>query len=369
MERPGSPLHPAIISDRSQGPMPAFTELPLALNLLLFLAAAVVVFFAGSRLSLYADTISSITGIGHAAMGFILLAGITSLPEIAVTVVATLDGHADLAANNLLGTAAIHVVLLAAVDFAVGRRPLTASVPEPAVMLGGNLNVLLLAIVVCGMVVGDFLVFGAGVWSWICLLFYLGSVFLLGQEEGREPWVAADQGRPDRDLIREVEKNKGRRRTGLRETLLWVSLAGVLILVAGFVVARSGEALAEQTGLGAGFVGFVLIAVSTSLPEASTALAAARHGHFVMAISDVLGTNLLNVALIFLIDILAPGGPVLADIGAFSTFGALLAIILTAMFLAGLAQRREGSLLRMGYDSVAIILAYCGGIALLFAIR
>lgn len=348
-----------------------FVYLPLPANLALFAVAAVAVLFAGDRLSHHADTISGITGIGHATMGLMLLAGVTSLPEIVVTVTATLDGHPVLALNNLFGSIAMQVALLAAVDFTLGRRTLTSVVPEPAVMLEGSLNILLLAIATCGMVVGDVLFLGAGLWAWACLLGYVTSAWILSREEGRVPWVVARRGEPEHRLIEEVESYRDPRG---RDAPIWpviyrTIIAAVVILVAGFVVARSGEAIAEQTGLGENIIGFVLVAISTSLPEASTALAAARHGHFIMAVSDILGTNLLNVGLVFLIDILHVGQPVLVAEDTFATFGALLAIVLLALFLAGLTERLEKQVFRLGYNSIAVLAIYCGGLILLFQLR
>ncbi|WEX10233.1 sodium:calcium antiporter [Chelativorans sp. AA-79] len=351
--------------------MPAFTDLPLTINLLLFAVAALVVMFAGARLSGYADAISSATGLGHAAVGLLLLAGVTSLPEIGVTVTATLGGNAGLALNNLFGSIAMQVALLAVVDFALGRRALTAIVPDPTVMLEGSLNVLLLAIVASGMVVGDILFLGAGLWSWSCLFGYVACVYILSREKGRKPWLAASRGKPDRELMEETERTEagGDGKRNFRSLLLKTASAAAAILVAGFVVARTGEAIAEQSGLGTSFVGFVLVAISTSLPEASTALSAARHGYFTMAISDILGTNLINVGLVFLVDILSSAGPVLGEADTFATFGTLLAIVLTALFLAGLAERRDKSVLRMGYDSISVILVYAVGLVILFTLR
>src|SRR5690606_23573803 len=119
------------------------------------------------------------------------------------------------------------------------------------------------------------------------------------------------------------------------------SIAAV-ILIAGFILARSGDAIAQTTGLGQSFVGFVLVALATSLPELSTALTAAKRGLYTMAISDILGTNIINVALIFLVDVLDSGDDVIFNrVDDFAIFGALLAVVLTALFLAGLSERRD----------------------------
>ncbi|MCR4264675.1 sodium:calcium antiporter [Nitratireductor sp. ZSWI3] len=349
-----------------------FTQFGLPVNFLLFAVAAVVVWSVGSRLAYYADAISRATGIGQATIGIVLLAGVTSLPEIGVTATASLDGNAALAVNNLFGSIALQVALLAIVDVFIGKDALTAVVPEPTVLLQGSLNVILISAAAAAMVVGDVNVLGVGLWSWGALLAYLACVRILSRAEGRKPWLAAEDGHVAHGLI-EVQEEKtaaGRKSAPDLRSLLWrTAAAAAAILVAGYVLAETGEAIAQQSGLGSSFVGFVLVALATSLPELSTAVSAARRGLFTMAISDILGTNLINVALIFLVDLLDQGEPVIGRLGSFPVFGALLAVVLTALFQAGLAERKDKSILRMGYDSLLVLIVYTGGVVLLYTLR
>lgn len=349
-----------------------FTPLGLPINLAVFAAAAAVVWFSGARLSGYADAISNATGIGHAVVGILLLAGVTSLPEIGVTATVSLSGDAELAVNNLFGSIALQVALLAAVDFVIGRKALTSVVPEPTVILEGSLNIILITAAAAAMVVGDIAFLGIGLWAWGALFGYIGSVWILSNAEGKRPWLAARAGHVQRDLVEGQEErpaDKDDMGSPLRTLIYKTVVVAALILVAGVVLARSGEAIANLSGIGSSFIGFVLLAFATSLPELSTALTAARRGLYTMAISDILGTNLINVGLIFLVDALASGEPVLARMDSFAIFGALLAVILTALFQAGLAERRDRSLMRMGYDSILVIIVYFGGIALLYTLR
>ncbi|MBO6719440.1 MAG: sodium:calcium antiporter [Rhizobiaceae bacterium] len=349
-----------------------FTAIPLPVNLLVFAVAAVAVWFAGTKLTHYADAISNATGIGHATIGILLLAGVTSLPEIGVTATAAYAGNADLAVNNLFGSIALQVALLAVVDLVIGRRALTAVVPEPAVLLQGSLNVILIGFAAAAMVVGDVPFLGAGIWAWGCLVLYVCAVAMLSNAEGNQPWLAARHGRVDRGLIEENRARRGEEkheRQALRKLIIKTVAVAAIILVSGYFLAQTGEAVAEQTGLGASFVGFVLVAFATSLPELSTALSAARRGLYTMAISDILGTNLINVAMILMVDLIDGGEPVLGRMSNFAIFGALLAIVITSLFQAGLAERRDRSVLRMGYDSVLVLVAYVGGVVLLYMMR
>ena len=148
-----------------------------------------------------------------------------------------------------------------------------------------------------------------------------------------------------------------------------IALVAVAILAGGFVLARSGEALAEQTGLGASFVGAVLLALCTSLPEISTVLAAVKLRRYDLAMGDVFGTNLFNVTIIVLVDALRDGGPILTEAGPFAAFGALLAAAMTAIYLIGVVERRNRSFLRMGVDSIVACAIYLVGVVVLYGLR
>jgi cation:H+ antiporter len=140
----------------------------------------------------------------------------------------------------------------------------------------------------------------------------------------------------------------------------------VVILVAGFVLARVGEAIAEQSGLGATFIGATLLSTSTSLPEVSTAIAAVRLGNYSMAVSNIFGSNGLMVALLLVADLFYREGPILLGGDAAATFTVAMGIVVTGAYLVGLVERRNQVILRMGIDSVAVLVFYVSTLAILY---
>lgn len=349
--------------------MPDFASLSLPVNIALFAAAASVVWFSGVRLARYADRLTDATGVDQALVGLILLAGVTSLPEIAVSVTAAATDAADLAINNLFGSIAMQVAVLAVIDFIAVRRALTSASPDAGLLLLGGLNVLLLALAAAGIVVGDVAFLGVGAWAWASLAAYAFSLWLISQAQGRQPWIPRERRDEDEEAPGKADRDGGEEKELSVGLIVRMAAVAMAILIGGFVVAQSGEAIAEQTGLGSSFAGYVLVAITTSLPEFSTALAAVRLGRFSMAISDILGTNLINIGLIFLVDLVAPGEPVLNQAGDFSVFGALLGIIVTAILVIGIAERRDRTVARMGIDSLALLVVYAGGLAILYTLR
>jgi cation:H+ antiporter len=341
-------------------PSLSFASYPLWLNLVVFAAAAAFVWVAGTRLARHADEVSRITGLGQALVGAVLMAGVTSLPELATVVTASLSGSAALAVNNMLGGVAFQVTVLAVGDAVCRRRALSAVVPDPGVMLQAALGIGLLAVVAAGIIVGELQILGVGLWSALVALLYGLAMVLLAGERTARAWRPADKGwaapqeKPTESLTR---------------ALLFIALTGAVILVAGVILTKTSEALAEQTGLGASFVGVLLLALSTSLPEISGVIAAVRRRRPEMAYGDILGTNLFDIVLIFLADLLYGGPPVLGEVGRFSAFAALLAIVVTAIALVGLLERRDTTVARVGVDSIAILVVYLGGVVVLYQLR
>jgi cation:H+ antiporter len=337
---------------------------PIWLNVAVFASAAAVVWFAGTRLARYVDAIADRTGLGREVLGLLLLGGVTSLPELAVATTATLQGTPVLSVNDVLGSAAINIVVLAIADAVIGRDALSSMQGSPSVLLQGVLGMVLLGLVIAPVIAGDRIVAGVGVWSWLMLGAYIMGLRLMTRSQAGTAWQVT------RKRNRSNESQGGAEGGRSLRKLSWLTVAaGAAILIAGFLLARTGQGLAEQTGLGTSFFGAVFLGFSTSLPEVSTVLAAVRLRRYEMAISDVFGTNLFNVTIIVLVDALHPGGPVLVEAGRFSSFGALMALVFTAFYIVGMLERRDRTVLRMGLDSAAVVLGYIAGVVVLNGLR
>lgn len=349
--------------------MPDFSDYSLPLNVLIFSVSACAVWVSGARIARYADEIGSRYDLNEAVLGLILLAGVTSLPEIATSLTAAHAGDAKLAVNNLLGSIAMQVAVLAVADFTVRHAALTSILPDPVVILQGALNVLLLAVVAFAVLAGDSMLLGAGYWTWGLVVATASSFRILGNAQKRSPpWVPEHEIAVGSAAESEASGDK-KQAPGAGRLFTMTALASLMILLAGSVVASTGSAIAAASGLGSSFMGLAFVAIATSLPEVSTSLAAVRLGLYIMAISDILGTNLLNIALLFAVDLVAAGEPVFNRVGPFAAAGALLGIVVTAIFLIGIAERRDRTFLRLGYDSCAVILVYAGGMLALYTMR
>lgn len=349
-----------------------FSGYSLTMNLTIFTAAASGVWVAGTKIAAYADELAERFRLSRALLGLFLLAGVTSLSDIATSLSAAYNGDAILAVNNMLGGIALQLALLAIADIFTGERALTSVVPNPVVMLQGALVICLLAFVAIGVIVGDVPLFGAGLWTWGLLAASLYSFVKISEAEGQYPWVVNNP--EDEALGKEDRSGRDESEFPLRheprDLLIVKTVASALvILCAGYVLATAGGIIARQSGLGESFTGMSLMSFATALPEASIVFASMNRGLYTMAISDILGSNIFNVMLLFGIDAITPGAPVLSRAGDFSAVGALLGLAVTSLFLVGLAERADRTFLRMGLDSAAVLVVYGGGMVLLYFMR
>jgi len=350
--------------------MLTFVENPLWLNVLIFAVSACGVWLCGTKLSAYVDLIADRTGIGKAFAGALLLGGATSLPELATTITASLSGAAELAGNNLLGGVVMQVAVLSLVDgLFLRRRALTFFSPRSALLMQGVFLTFLVAMAAAAVSSGELLVYrGVGVWPLLLAITYAFGLWVLYRYEGDPRWEPAGQVGEPPESARDLKdahhakfQNTSTMNVSLRFT---VAAAGVL--VSGFVVARSGEVLADQSGLGQSFVGATLVALATSLPEVSTTVSAVRFGAYSMAAANILGTNSLEIALFLPADLAYRDGSIIDAMNPSSVFLAALGIMVTAAYLWGILERRDRTVFGFGQDSLVVVLLYATGMSLFY---
>lgn len=345
-------------------PLSHAQDYPIWINAGIFLAAAVMVWIAGTRLTHALDAITAKTGWGQAFVGMLLLGGITSLPEVANTITSSVTGNPALAINNLLGSAAINILLLAVADAFIGRDAVTSAVARPSTLMMATLCMLVLITVATAITVTDFAVMGIGLWSIAICALSIGFFGLAVGYNERSAWTVKDI----KDGLHEKDEEDADERS-MRSLVITSIVTGAVIFVAGYALSQTGDALAEQTGLGTGMVGFALIGLSTSMPELSSITAALRLKRYEMAFGQVLGTNFVNLSLFLLSDAVFSGGPVINELSRFEMVSALLGAVLTGVFLVGLLERRNPTVMRMGWDSLAVILLFIGGLGVLYAVQ
>jgi cation:H+ antiporter len=337
--------------------------------LVVFVASAGVIWIAGVKLSDNTDVLAERLHLGSALGGLILLAIATNLPEIAITGSAAMAGQLDVAVGNILGGIAIQTVVLVALD-AAGvrpRAPLTRLAASLMLVLEGALVVIVLAVVVMGTQLSPSLVFArlAPASVVIAALWVVGLVLLNRAGKGlpwREGGDAPDSQPEPRGHSRgKKEQAASDKDVSTTRAALVFGVAAIATLVAGVVIERSGEEFFRRLGLSGIIFGATVLAAATSLPELSTGLTSTRLGDYKLAISDIFGGNAF-LPVLFLLATLLSGKPVLPTAHNTDIYLTALGVVLTIVYMVGLIFRPRRQYLRMGMDSIAVLIIYLVGI-------
>jgi cation:H+ antiporter len=201
----------------------------------------------------------------------------------------------------------------------------------------------------------------AAVVLWLCGLWVVNRV-------RKSPgWtVEAPGSEPGRRNRREPHPQE--RRPFVHRSTLYVAalftLASAITLGAGVALQSSGNGLAGRWGLQGAVFGATVLAVATALPEISSGIAAVRLGDHKLAVGDILGGNSFQLTLFLLADLLA-GTPVIVAARHSDVWLGAAGLVLTAITAAAVIVRPKHCYLRLGIDSIAMLVIYAGVIALL----
>ncbi len=218
--------------------------------------------------------------IPEIVIGLTVVAFGTSAPELAVNIIASVNGNNGLAIGNIVGSNIANVLLI------LGVAGTITSLSVKTNTVWREIPFSLFAALILGYIVNDQLLSDSStniisradglllIGLFVLFLFY---TFHLGKNNLTEELPEADDARP-------MWKSVG---------MLLVGLIGLVI--GGQWIVDGAVSLARLFGYSESFVGFTIVAIGTSLPELATAVVAVRKGNSDLAIGNVIGSNIFNI--------------------------------------------------------------------------
>jgi cation:H+ antiporter len=335
---------------------------PLWVTVVLFVVAALVIAAGGTRMTRAADRLADLTGLGEAIFGAVLLGGATSLPGIITSVATAAQGFAQIAVSNAVGGIAAQTTFLAIADIAYRRANLEHAAASVENLMQGALLSTLLAFPLLAMNAPPFSVFGIHPISVVLVGYYIFGIELIAEAQSASLW----QPRETYETVHEETHEEYATSAQLRRKWAIFAVLALLVAAAGFTVAQTGIALAERTGLSDTFVGGLLTAVVTSLPELVTSVAAVRRGALTLAVGGIIGGNSFDVLFIAFADAGFRGGSIYHQIDSNQVFVIALTLLLTGVLLMGLLRRERSGVLGIGFESFLALVLYVGAFVTLF---
>ncbi len=266
-----------------------------------FGVAAALIGAAGTALTRSADVIAAKTGMSRSWVGLIMLAFVTSLPELVTGASSvTVADVPNIAVGDIFGSCVFNLVLLSFLDFLHRKESVYRSAAQGHILSAG-FGVVLIGFAGMNLLLqqdGLNLHIGhVGLYTPVILTLYLVAIRSVFVYEHRV--VAAQE--------HEVEERY--KKASLRNAILIYTLGAVVVTGAGAWLPFIADDLATAMGWHKTFVGTLLVAGVTSLPEAVVTIVALRLGSVDMAIANLLGSNLFDIGILAIDDLLFLKGP------------------------------------------------------------
>ncbi|MFW5697223.1 MAG: sodium:calcium antiporter [Fimbriimonadaceae bacterium] len=331
-----------------------FNSLPLAIGVFVVATALIGVF--GSRLTRVTDRLADATGLGEAFFGAVFLGGATSLPGIITSVTTAYQGYGQMAISNAIGGIAAQTSFLAIADITYRKANLEHAAASQSNLINGTLLATLLAMPVLAIAGPEFSVFGIHPITFAIPIVYYFGIRMVTKAKASPMWHPEQTAETKEDEPDEENLD-------IKTRFLWIKFAGFALITAGsgYMVARSGIFIADQTALSETLVGGLFTAVATSLPELVTTVAAVRQGALTLAVAVIIGGNCFDVLFVPFSDMAYRQGSIYHNIGEQELFIFALSILMTGTLILGMLRRVKHGVGNIGFESVTVIALYLGG--------
>lgn len=339
-------------------------DLPFAVVVAMFAGSALAIGYAGTRLAGIADQLADRTGMGEIIAGAVFVGASTSLPGAITSMVTAAQGYPGLAIGNALGGLTAQTAFLAIADLCYRRANLEHAAASVTGLSQGTLLVSMLTVPLLAANAPPITILGVHPASIVLLVSYGLGLRMLGQIKDAPMWSPVQT----RETRAEVEEETaGARRESTASLWRRFAIHGGVTALAGYVIGEASVALVDRTGLSEAAVGTVFAAVSNSLPELVTAIAAVQRGAVNLAVGDVIGGNSFEVLFLAAADFFYREGSIYQEFTSENVFTAVLAILMTGVLLLGMLRRERHGVAGIGFESAIVLLLYAGSVALLFA--
>ena len=309
----------------------------LAVSAVIFVVGLVFIIKGGDWFVDSASWFAEATGIPKFVVGATVVSFATTLPELLVSVRAAMNGSAQLAIGNAVGSVTANTTLIMGVSLVamagvVNRKSFSL---KGGLLLGAAIALTLLSLT------GSLPTWSAYVLWAIFLVFMISNLV-----EGKKASAS--------DEIDTYEKKEVP-----KKILFFVLGTAGIVLGAEFLVG-SGQTIAKSMGISEAIIGFTVIALGTSLPEFVTTLTAIRKKESGLSVGNIVGANIIDLTLILPLCAIINGQPLPVErmnlVFDFPVCIAACAVAVVPTIIAGKFRKWQG---------VALLAIYAGYMAAL----
>jgi cation:H+ antiporter len=305
-----------------------------------FVVIVGVIGFSGTRLSRYADALAEKTGLGRTWIGLVGLAIVTSLPELVTGATAVLWINApDIAVGNLLGACMLNVAILAVADLLYAPGPVLTAADRGHILAGG-FGVIMLGVATLGVMarppLAHFSLGYVGLSAPVLIFCYLLAMRATYRYQKRQR----------AEFLKDHEEVLLYPYLTLPQAAWRFGLNALIVMGAAFWLPQVATRLAQIMNWHLSMVGTVFVAVATTMPELVVTISAIRLQAVDLAVGDLLGSLLINVAMLGLMDLLYAAGPLLQAVGPENANTGVIVMVMVGIAIAEMIYRPQQKALR-----------------------
>jgi cation:H+ antiporter len=317
-------------------------------TLVLFIAGLLILVLGAEVMVRGSSRLAIAFGISPLVIGLTVVAFGTSAPELAVSVQSALDGQADLALGNVIGSNIANILLI------LGIAALTAPLVVASQLVRFDVPLMIGA---SGLVY--LMGFDGRLNRWDGLVLFLGVVAYTS-------WLIRQSRREQKSVQDDYDEEYGEEPVGNWYTVLLNLLliaGGLFMLVIGAQWLVDGAVtMARWWGVSELVIGLTVVAIGTSLPEIATSVIAVMRGQRDIAVGNAIGSNLFNLlSVLGITSLIAPQGiAVPSSVMAFD-LPIMLAISIACLpifYTGNLVARWEGLLFLAYYAAYVLYVVF-----------
>jgi len=294
-----------------------------------------------------AASIARLLKIPAVIIGLTIVAMGTSAPEAAVSITAALNGNNAIALSNVIGSNIFNILVVAGVCAVM----LPYTIEKGILKRDFPINIALSIIIVCMAYMGGISRIG-GIILLICMFAYI-YLTIRAAKKGK---IEDDGNDTSSNLYKKLSKKMdnlipSQTVSGAILSILFCIVGLAAVILGGQMVVNNASAIARVWGLSDTLIGLTIVAIGTSLPELVTSVVASRKGESDLAMGNVVGSNIFNLA--FILGLSATVNPITAPEFSFIDAVIMTGItILAAILCSGkkhVLNRLEGALCILAY--------------------
>ncbi len=334
---------------------------------LLYAICLISIVFVSNKLGQYVDALDKKTKLSGAFLGGILLAGVTSLPELITSITAAIMGQPEMTLGNILGSNVFDLTIIGVllIVFAKKISQKTITKGNTIICLSTLISAILIAICAIFKIQLVIPVLNINILTPIILILYALTLYFTRTDEDTEQ--IKDQTitfpKPNGTIVtaEKVPSINKIESLPVKKIILLFLLCSVILVGVSVAMTFIVDHISATLNMGKGIAGALFLGVATSLPEIVSTVSLVRLGNFNAGYGNILGSCLFNFAVIALSDILYFGGTVFT-IDPQSLILSICLTIATAILLSFTLFRNSKSKLRFSLPiqiTTGILITLC----------